>query len=205
VIPITTLLWDVGGVLASNGWDRYARASAVEHFSLDAAEFEARHQEAVADFETGRMSLRAYVGRVIFHRPRTFTTEAFIDFMLSCSQPFEDALAVARTVSASQRYLMAALNNESREINDYRIARFGLGDIFSLFFSSGYVGLRKPDPAIYRLALDVTRKAPAECLVIDDRPENIAAAVDLGMPVLHHLGDAAELKTRLGQAGIVTS
>jgi HAD superfamily hydrolase (TIGR01509 family) len=47
--------------------------------------------------------------------------------------------------------------------------------------SSCYVGLRKPDPAIYRRALEIFGAPPARMLFIDDRPENVAPAADLGM------------------------
>ncbi len=50
---------------------------------------------------------------------------------------------------------MAALNNESRELNEYRIRTFGLTEVFHAFFSSCYTGYRKPDPAAYRYALDI--------------------------------------------------
>jgi len=41
---ITTLFWDIGGVLLSNGWDPGQRRRAVEEFALDPGEFEARHE-----------------------------------------------------------------------------------------------------------------------------------------------------------------
>ncbi len=46
---------------------------------------------------------------------------------------------------------------------------------------SGAEGLVKPDPAIYRLALDRFGLAPQEALFIDDRAENVSAAQALGM------------------------
>ena len=44
MFPFDVILFDVGGVLLTNGWDTNERALAVEHFHLDAAAFEARHQ-----------------------------------------------------------------------------------------------------------------------------------------------------------------
>lgn len=38
---------------------------------------------------------------------------------------------------------------------------FGLGTLFSAFFSSCYLGVRKPDPRIYQIALDVMQADPA--------------------------------------------
>jgi putative hydrolase of the HAD superfamily len=76
---------------------------------------------------------------------------------------------------------MAAINNEGRELNDFRIRKFDLRRTISLFFSSCYVGLRKPDTAIYRLALDVAQRTGAESIFIDDRPENTDGARTAGM------------------------
>jgi putative hydrolase of the HAD superfamily len=199
---VSAIFWDIGGVLATNGWDRYARADAVRRFGLDAAEFERRHQEVVDDFEMGRMSFELYLERTVFHEGRDFDQAAFRDFMFAQSRPHEDALAVARAVAASGRYRMAVLSNESRELNDYRIQAFGLRDIFGVFFSSCYVGLRKPDAAIFRLAIDVTQKRPDECLMIDDRQENIDAAIAAGMRAALHRGGASELLQELAEADV---
>lgn len=58
---IDTLFWDVGGVLLTNGWDRSARARAVERYRLEGSEFEERHEQVVADFETGCLTLEEYL------------------------------------------------------------------------------------------------------------------------------------------------
>jgi putative hydrolase of the HAD superfamily len=101
--------------------------------------------------------------------------------MFPLSQPFPDVLALARELASSHKYLMATLNNESTELNQYRIQTFGLRDIFSLFVSSCFVGLRKPEEEIYRLALELTQKLPQECCFIDDRALNLECARKLGM------------------------
>ncbi len=54
---------------------------------------------------------------------------------------------------------------------------------------SAEVGLRKPDPAIYRLAAERLRIAPEECVFIDDLERNVEVARDLGMIGIVHQGD----------------
>jgi putative hydrolase of the HAD superfamily len=175
---IRALFWDVGGVLLSNAWDHEERVLAIEHFHLDKAAFEARHTEVVAAFEEGKISLDDYLGRTVFYQLRTFSREDFQRFMFSLSKPKSQTLEFAR--SLSKRYLMGTLNNESRELNGYRIETFGLKKIFDLFVSSCFVGLRKPGEGIYRLALDLTQRPPEECCFLDDRPVNIEAAAKAG-------------------------
>ena len=71
---ITTLFWDNGGVILTNGWDRGSRKLAVEKFHLDWAEFEDRHELMLNAFEKRRTSLDEYLRRTVFYRERAFTT-----------------------------------------------------------------------------------------------------------------------------------
>ena len=158
---ITTLFWDNGGVILTNGWDRDSRRLAVEKFHLDWEDFEDRHELVLDAFETGAMSLDDYLKRTVFYRPRSFTPDDFKKFMFDQSQPFPDSLAFTGELARSRKYLMAALNNESLEINEYRIKTFRLRDYFEAFFASCYLGVRKPDAGIYKLALKITQREPA--------------------------------------------
>jgi len=182
---ISAIFWDVGGVLLSNAWDREQRQRALQHFALDEVEFDDRHEMLVSSLERGKISLQEYLERTIFYRARSFTREVFIEYMFSLSQPDTGTLSLARELAGSCKYLMSTINNESKELNLFRIQTFGLREIFSLFVSSCYVGLRKPEEGIYRLALDITQRAPEECCFVDDRPLNLEAASKLGMHVIH--------------------
>src|SRR5438045_1586812 len=142
-MAVTALFFDVGGVLLSNGWDRSTRRQAAEKFGFDWDTFEERHELVVADFETGRIDLDEYLDRTVFHEPCTFSREEFKAHLYEQSRADPDALAVAAALAASRRYLMATLNNESAELNRYRIEHFHLRDYFAVFFTSCYLGLRK--------------------------------------------------------------
>ncbi|MFY9950300.1 MAG: HAD family phosphatase [Candidatus Sulfotelmatobacter sp.] len=178
---IHAIFWDVGGVLLTNAWDHNERAQALQHFHLDQEEFQARHEMVVSSFERGKISLDEYLDRTIFYTARPFTREQFRDFMFSLSRPVTDVLAFARALADSGKYFMGTINNESRELNDYRIQKFGLREIFRVFVSSCFVGLRKPESGIYRLAVEITQINPEECCFIDDRSLNLECAAKLGM------------------------
>ena len=197
---ITAIFWDVGGVLLSNAWDRAQRERALEQFKLDEEEFDDRHGMVVSSFERGKISLDEYLDRTIFYRPRPFTRGVFREFMFSLSQPQREVLAFARELSASGKYLMATINNESKELNQYRIQTFGLREIFTLFVSSCFVGFRKPEQPIYRLALEITQKPPEECCFIDDRALNLECARQLGMHTIE-MQDIEQLKRDLLRLG----
>jgi putative hydrolase of the HAD superfamily len=135
----------------------------------------------VSSFERGKISLDEYLDRTIFYRSRRFTREQFKEYMLALSQPVPEVLALAAKLAQSGRYLMGTINNESRDLNLYRIEKFGLRSIFKLFLSSCFLGLRKPEDGIYRLALETTQQTPAQCCFIDDRLLNLEGARRMGM------------------------
>ena len=199
---ITALFFDVGGVLLTNGWDRNTRRRAAENFQLDWDTLEERHELVVSAFETGRLTLDEYLDRTIFHDPRPFSRDEFKGYMFAQSQPDPNALAVAAELAASRRWLMATLNNESRELNDYRIRQFHLRDYFTVFFTSCHLGLRKPDPRIYALALDLTQRTGDECLFIDDRPLNVEAARAATLRAIR-FENAAQLHRELAASGVL--
>jgi len=199
---VTTLFWDVGGVILTNGWDGGSRKLAAAQFNLDWEDFENRHDLCFPAFESGQATLDQYLDRTIFYRPRAFSREQFKEFMLAQSQPYPESLAVVEQLARSGKYLLATLNNEPRELNQYRIDQFGLRRDFAAFFSSCYLGARKPDEAIYRLALGVTQRAPEECMFIDDRALNLESARRLGMGTIH-FQNAAQLREELSRHGVV--
>lgn len=200
----TALFFDVGGVILTNGWDRAARQSAAETFGFDWEEFQERHELVVADFDTGRIGLEEYLDRTIFSEPREFTRDAFKNFMREQSRPYPEALAFLAELAQSRKYLLAALNNESKELNEYRIGRFHLTDYFALFFSSCFLGVRKPDEKIYRLVLEVTQRSPGDCLFVDDRALNVECARRVGMRAIQYR-DVAQLRGELRDSGIRNS
>jgi len=198
---ISAIFWDVGGVLLSNAWDHEQRRQALQHFHLDEVEFESRHEMLVSSFERGKISLQEYLERTIFYRPRSFTVEDFKQYMFSLSQPHPETLQLAGELSRSCQYLMSTINNESKELNLFRIQTFALREIFSLFVSSCFVGLRKPEDAIYRLALDITQRPAEESCFIDDRPLNLDSAARLGMHVIQ-MENAQQLRQQLQKLGV---
>jgi putative hydrolase of the HAD superfamily len=201
VPPIHAIFWDVGGVLLSNAWDHTERGAAFEHFHFDEKEFHARHEMVVASFERGEISLDEYLDRTVFYKNRSFTREEFRNYMFSLSQPKPDVLAFARSLADSGKYFMGTINNESRELNLYRIEKFSLRGIFKLFISSCFVGLRKPESGIYRLAIEITQINPEGCCFIDDRALNLECAAKLGMRTIQ-MQTLDQLRADLEKLGV---
>jgi putative hydrolase of the HAD superfamily len=198
---ITTLFWDIGGVILTNGWDRESRKEAAATFRFDWEEFEDRHDLSFPAFDTGQIALNEYLDRTLFYRSRPFAREEFTAFMFAQSKEFGDTRAVLDKLADSRRYFIGAINNEPLELNQYRIEAFQLRRDFLVFFSSCYVRSRKPEEAIFRVALEVSQRAPEQCLFIDDRPLNLDSPRRLGMHTIHYQ-NAEQLRAELGKHGV---
>jgi putative hydrolase of the HAD superfamily len=202
---ISTILWDVGGVLLTNGWDHIERAAVLQHFGLDFDLIEPRHQFANDSWEKGLTTGEQYLQHTIFFEPRPFTPADFLQQMKQRSVLLpQGAMRILHELAASEEMELVMLNNEARELNDYRIDQFALGAYFDVFLSSCYLGLRKPDPKIFELALDVLQRDADEVAFIDDRQHNCDAAAALGIHAIRYQ-DEAQCVRALEQLGLMTS
>ncbi len=198
---ITTLFCDVGGVILTNGWDRDERRRLAKKFGLDWDDFEDRHELVVSRFETGKMTLERYLERTIFYCPRSFKPEDVREFMFAQSEALPGTLDLLARLAQTGKYFLATLNNESRELNHSRIERFGLKKYFSAFFSSCFLGVKKPDEEIFRLALDLTQRSAAETVFIDDRDLNVHCARQAGLNAIR-FESAEQIERELRALGV---
>jgi putative hydrolase of the HAD superfamily len=202
-MTVTYVFFDIGGVLGTNGWDKEQRAAAARHFGLDVAELEDLHGEAVAMLEQGRMSLDEYLRNTVFYRARPFAPAEFKACMQAQSAPYPETIDLARALARTGRYRLMTINNESDELNRYRIEQFGLRDIFIAFFSSCWVGILKPARRIYEVALAMSQAEPGGSVFIDDRERNLEPARSLGMRTIRFT-DAPRLCQELAELGVHT-
>jgi putative hydrolase of the HAD superfamily len=198
---ITTLFFDIGGVCLTNGWDHEQRHVIADQFGFDYEAFDSRHRQIVDSLERGFISLDEYLNWTLFYEARPFTPDEITQAIKQLSAPFDDTLALVRKLHESGRYRLMAINNESRELNEYRIERFGLRDLFMAFFTSCYLGTLKPQPEHYRRALEISQRHVDECLYIDDRPMNVEVARILGMHPIHFTS-AEQLEHDLRDASV---
>jgi putative hydrolase of the HAD superfamily len=200
---ITHLFFDVGGVLGSSGWGTEPRARAVERFHLDGPDFDRRHREVVGAWEEGRLTLDEYLDATVFDVPRAFAREDFAAFMRAQSAPYPETIALARALAATGRYHLMTINNESAELNAYRLRHFGLAGLFTAFFSSCWLGVAKPSRRIYELALAMAQAEAGAAVLIDDREQNLPPARALGMHAIRFT-TADGLRRDLAAFGVAT-
>ena len=96
------------------------------------------------------------------------------------------------------------VSNEAREVNAYRIRKFKLAGFVDSFISSCFVGLRKPDADIFRLALDISQTPVRQVVYIENTPMFVQVADGLGIKSILHT-DYASTCAQLDSLGLTNS
>lgn len=179
------LFFDIGGILLSNGWGHESRKEAAERFGLDYDEVNGLHNFIFNVYEIGGVTLDEYLDTVIFNHPRDFTRQDFKEFVYRQSVELP-TLKWLKEWKKDCGFRIISVNNEGKELNDYRVKKFKLHEFFDAFVSSCEVGLRKPDPAIWKLAMGIAQAQPNQCVYFDDRIMFVNAAKNLGIRAYLH-------------------
>lgn len=181
------LFSDIGGVLLSNGWGHESRIAAAQKFGINYDEMDVLHDFIFNVYEIGKISLDDYLDTVVFNHERKFSRQEFKDFMFAASVELPQTLPwLISWKKKHENIKVISINNEARELNEYRIQTYKLHDFFDAFVSSCEVGMRKPDPGIFNLALGIAQAKPEECLYFDDRAMLVEAARKVGIHAYHH-------------------
>jgi putative hydrolase of the HAD superfamily len=110
--------------------------------------------------------------------------------------PFRaDDVVVAMLRRVRAHMPLVLVTNATPEL-EHDLARMGLADLADHVVSSARVGVAKPDPLIYEIAAARAGVAAQRCLFVDDREENVEAAVAFGMTGVH-CREPADLRTVL--------
>src|SRR5579883_1141817 len=133
--------------------------------------------------------------------PGTVEPAALRAFLRAQSRPYDEALALLRELAESGRWQLGMLNNESRELNQYRIDYFGLNRYFTVCFSSCWMDARKPDALIYERALNLLQRRPEEIVFTDDREQNLVYPRMMGWHTIH-FQNTPQLREELRRCGV---
>jgi putative hydrolase of the HAD superfamily len=203
-VVVRVLFLDVGGVLLTDAWDRYARKRAAAKFKLDLVELNERHHLLFENYEAGKFSLDEYLDLLIFYQKRKFTKTQFRSFIFEQSKPYPEMLQLAQELAKQKGrrgFRIAILNNEGKELNDFRIQKFKLDKLADFFISSNFVHLRKPDTDIFRLALSIAQVPAHEVVYVENTPMFVQIGEDLGMRCILHT-DYQSTRDKLAAFGL---
>ncbi len=123
---------------------------------------------------------------MVFYEKRPFTPAQFRNFMFAQSKPFPKMIELARRLKARYGLKILVVNNEGHGLNEYRIRKFHLDGFVDSFISSCVVHLRKPDPDIYRMALETAHAPAGRVVYIDNTPMYVRIAKGLGIRSILH-------------------
>ena len=183
---ITTLFLDIGGVLLTDGWSHGTSKLAAKKFGLDVEDLKNRHNEALGTYELGKLSFEEYLSLVVFREKRPFTPAQFREFIFGQSKPYPEMIALVRRLKARYGFSIIVVSNEGRGLNEYRIRKFKLDEFVDSFISSCFVGMRKPDADIFRVALDTAQVPSKQVIYIDNTPMFVELAEGLGIQSILH-------------------
>ena len=192
--PVRAVISDFGGVLSSPLAPAFAAVQAesgIPSAALGAAmtrlaERDGRHP--LYELECGRITEHDFLERVgrevaaeVGHpvEMHEFSSRWFA--ALDTNHAMVDYLRVV----AERGYRMAILTNNVREWEPRWRSMLPVDEIFELVVDSAFVGMRKPDPAIYELTCERLGVPPEACVFIDDFEHNCVAATELGITAVH--------------------
>jgi len=81
----------------------------------------------------------------------------------------------------AKNYAVALLTNQNAEVQDYLDKKHGLDKLFPIRIVSGKIGIKKPDPRIYKYAMQKLGSKPENTYFVDDQIENVLGAKKLGI------------------------
>lgn len=196
------LFSDIGGVLGTNGWDTGLRSKAAQHFQCDPDDIERRHGLVFDSFERGYMSFEDYLRHVFFAQPRDFDLEDVRQFAYSESVAWPENIGLLQSVKAANELKLALISNEGEGLTNFRVRSWGLRNWADFLVFSHCVHYRKPDHAIWQLALDLAQARAAECIYIDDRAMFVEIARSLGFTAFQHVS-LERTRDELKELGLV--
>ncbi len=181
---IKAIISDMGQVvLWFDNRQFYRRLSQVS--SLDEEEIRQRvrdHFDLIELFDTGQISAQEFYLKVINLTQANLTFEAFQEAYCDVFSPNYSVIEILKKIK--NRYRLILLSNTDCLRFSFIQQRFPEIMIFDSLVLSYQVGLMKPHPQIYRLALQAAQVEPPEALFIDDLEENIRTAETLGLATI---------------------
>jgi putative hydrolase of the HAD superfamily len=197
---IKTILFDLGNVILPFDLMRLATRLAPHTALSSDTVLETLWNEALAEhFETGRMSPKEYFDHVSVQCGfKNLPYDRFIEIF---NDIFVEDAAVGRLIhDLCDDYQLGLISNINPIHAPYILDKYPVLKKFRRLWFSNEAGVRKPNPAIYRMALDHFSAIPSETVFIDDMPGNVAAARSIGINAIHFQGydDLSDALNKLG-------
>lgn len=199
-MPCRAVLVDLGGVVVDVESDRMVHQMAqLIGRTFEEVQQAVYHEELLLPFELGRISPRMYYDGLRARLPLPWTYDQFVQIWNGI---FRENRAVTALLARlrGQCKLLALSNTNALHLQHLR-EQFPSLAVIEEWVASCEVGCRKPDPAIYRLALARAGVPPEAAVYIDDRPELVEAGQRVGLRAIR-FERSEQLARELRAAGI---
>jgi putative hydrolase of the HAD superfamily len=193
------LVLDFGGVMTTSleeAMAAFALSNGIEMQHLVRAALSAymgAEDDLVTDFETGQLSEAdfsvAFAARLEEYSGVHIEHEGLVAGLFEALDLEEDMFELVERTKAGG-YKTALLSN-SWGMGLYPIER--IRQLFDVVVISAEVGLRKPDPDIFKLTVEKLGLDAAACVFVDDHPGHLKAAQEAGMTTVLHKSPAQSI------------
>ncbi|MCD6577760.1 MAG: HAD family phosphatase [Anaerolineaceae bacterium] len=184
---INAVIFDMGGVLLRT-INSEPREAIAERFGVTRAELEAFVFTSETSFrsEIGEISDKEHWENVLahFNRPEDDTLKIYDEYF-SGDTIDQDLLAFA--VSLKENYRLGLLSNAWKNARSMLVRHFEFLNVFDVSVFSYEVGMRKPDPMIFKMILEKMGINPENALFIDDMQNNVAGAKSVGLHTIRYI------------------
>ena len=179
------VIFDLGGVLVNyDGRSTFTEIGQLAGVSLDDLfPFYQKHDHA---FGTGQLSGQDYYQKLNEAFGVSASYDTFVTTFCRTQQRNEAALAFARDLQSRQNVQVGIISNTNQVHADWLRANLPEFSQFPSVILSNEVGLLKPGPAIFQLALKQLNVPPAHALFVDDVEENLVGGTAVHLHTLHH-------------------
>ena len=188
---ITTIVFDYGCVL-SNPQDRRIFK---EIYSLvtdsDFKKFEKTYYSMRADYDQGIINGKEYWKRIfsVYNKEYSETlAEKLILLDAESWSLFNKEIFNFINMLKERNYKLLVLSNMPADILEYLYTKSDIFSVFDQTLFSCNLKLIKPDPEIYRKTLEEAGCSGEEILFIDDRADNVKAALKEGINAVIYEG-----------------
>ncbi len=194
-----TFIFDLGGVLIRHDnellYDRLAACCA----DPSAARPQMENALGDEDIGTGRLSVEALHARLV--EDHGFA-QAYSDFLELWSSHFSAEPDMEPFLQAlAERYRVVIFSNTNAAHIDHIKEKYAVLGHAHATYVSYELGLVKPYAEAFKKVLELEGRRPEECIFIDDRADNTAAAAALGIRTVTFTGHAA-LKAAVAEYGV---
>jgi HAD superfamily hydrolase (TIGR01509 family) len=193
------IIFDLGGVLVRHDNDLLFDRLAACCPDPAAARPHMETWLHAADVGTGRLGVEELHGRLAAEHGLNASYPRFLDLWSSHFSPEPGMEPLVRKLAERYRVVIFS-NTNAAHIDHIRVAYPAYGHAHKAYLSYE-LGLVKPDAASYRRVLELERRAPEDCVFIDDRADNTAAAAALGMKTVTFTG-ANSFKAAMAGHGV---